>query len=678
MNAEQDHKGFVKDVDTAPFEEGFNLKTVWGALFVGFLMLPGAIYLGLVTGQSMAGGAEWVTVILFIEIAKRSFVRLRTQEIILLYWIAGGLVMMGGKLGTGADLFGGPFGGLIWDQYLVQSPQAAGIARHIPDWVAPPFGSSAYEARSFLHPDWARPILVLVGVMVLTRINALSLGYVMFRVTSDVERLPFPMAPVQAGGATALAETSAKQEGWRWSVFSVGAMIGAIWGLIYVAVPTVSGLFLTETVQVFPIPFVDVTDSLRASLPAAILGVGTDLAHAFIGFVLPFWIVAGSFAASMLVNLVVNPALYRRGVLHTWSPGMTAIPTQISNAFDFYLSFGIGTSLVIALVGFGMAGRAMVRSRREVRGPGSRVQGPGAKPMTLDSGLWTLDSGRGDMPVGRALWVWGASTAGFVVLVRYLVPGFPWWITAAFGFLWTPFSSYIGARMIGLTGSPYGSSIPFLREASFYLSGYRGAAVWFAPIPMFDHGGYANTFRQMELTRTRFGGLVKMVAVTLGVMLVCSFLFWSFIWRLGPIPSPAYPYVQKFWPFHATIQTMWIRSTMPGEGGVELLRQVIRWDVIGGGFAFGGAMYLLLSFLGAPTLIFYGFVGGLGTWPHFVIPQFAGAMLGRYAFARRFGREQWGAYAPVLLAGYSCGMGLVGMASIAVALIAKAVSEVIY
>ncbi|MBF8280205.1 MAG: hypothetical protein HW385_1637 [candidate division NC10 bacterium] len=86
--------------ESTPFESGFNLKTLWGALFVGFVMLPGAIYLGLVTGQSMAGGAEWVTVILFIEIAKRSFIRLRTQEVIVLYWIAGGLVMMGGKLGT--------------------------------------------------------------------------------------------------------------------------------------------------------------------------------------------------------------------------------------------------------------------------------------------------------------------------------------------------------------------------------------------------------------------------------------------------------------------------------------------------------------------------------------------------------------------------------------------------
>ena len=127
----------------APFEPGFNMKTLWAALFVGFVMLPGAIYLGLVTGMSMAGGAEWVTLILFIEIAKRTFVHLRTQEIIILYWVAGGLVMMGGKLGTGADLFGGPFGVLIWDQYLIQSPQADGLHQHIPEWVVPPRDSEA-------------------------------------------------------------------------------------------------------------------------------------------------------------------------------------------------------------------------------------------------------------------------------------------------------------------------------------------------------------------------------------------------------------------------------------------------------------------------------------------------------------------------------------------------------
>ena len=79
------------------------------------------------------------------------------------------------------------------------------------------------------------------------------------------------------------------------------------------------------------------------------------------------------------------------------------------------------------------------------------------------------------MPIPLALGIWAVSTLGFVVLVWYLVPEFPWWISAFFGFVWTPIYSYIGARMIGLTGSPQGASFPYLREGSFYLSGYQGA-----------------------------------------------------------------------------------------------------------------------------------------------------------------------------------------------------------
>ena len=120
-----------------PWESGFNWKTVWASLFVGFVMLPGAIYLGLVTGQGMAGASEWVTIILFLEILKRAFIRLKTQEIIIIYWVAGGLMAMGVKLGTGAVLFGGPFANAIWDQYFIQSPQAQGIAEYIPDWLVP-------------------------------------------------------------------------------------------------------------------------------------------------------------------------------------------------------------------------------------------------------------------------------------------------------------------------------------------------------------------------------------------------------------------------------------------------------------------------------------------------------------------------------------------------------------
>ncbi|MBI2506245.1 MAG: peptide transporter [Candidatus Latescibacteria bacterium] len=644
------------------FAPGFSLKTVWAALFVGLLMLPGAIYLGLVTGQSMAGGAEWVTLILFIEIAKRSFVRLRTQEVIILYWVAGGLVAVGGKLGTGADLFGGPFGSLIWDQFLVQSPQADELHRYIPEWVVPPRGSEALLQRSFLHAAWIKPIGLLLLVIVLGKINSLSLGYVMFRVTNDIERLPFPMAQVQAGGATALAESSQAREGWRWEVFSVGAFIGVIWGLFYVVIPTISGIFLTETVTLLPIPFIDLTVPMRALMPAGIMGVATDLVQVLIGFVIPFWIVLGSCAASLLVNLVANPLLYSAGVLHTWEPGMSAIPTVIANSFDFWLSFSIGGAVLVALMGFWMVGRTLSKMR------GVRRQGEAGGPP----------AGRGDIAIYKALLIWACSTTLFVVLASRLVPEFPWWISAFFGFVCTPVFSYIGARMIGLTGSPQGSSFPYLREGSFYLSGYQGAAVWFAPIPLFDSSGEVAAFKQLELTRTHFGSVVKLAAVAMLIMFVCSFLFWSFIWKLGPVPSSTYPYVQKFWPFHATMQSFWVKSTLPEASGQSLIQGIVRWEYILTGFVGSCGALGLVSLLRAPITLFYGFIGGLGVWPHFVMLQFAGALLGRYYFERRFGEARWRVYTPILLAGYSCGMGLVGMSSIAVALISKAVSSIVF
>jgi len=383
----------------APYESGFNMRSIWAALFVGFIMLPGAIYLGLVTGQSMGGAASWVTIIVFIEITKRTFGRLKTQEVIILYWIAGGLITMGGKLGMAANLFGGPFGGLVWDQYLIQSPQAIGLAEHIPKWVVPALGSPALEARSFFHRDWwilsespfLGPVLVLMVVIVLSRINTISLGYVMFRVTSDVERLPFPMAYVAAGGATALAETSGKTETWRWRVFSIGSFIGVMWGVIYVVVPTLSGLFLTKTVTILPIPFADFTPAVRGIFPTAIFAIATNLSFLLAGFVLPFWVVVGGFAAGIVGNFLINPILYKAGILHSWSPGMATIPTRICNSIDFWLSFSIGTSVCIALIGFGTAGRALWKRHRQRRNELAK--------LPLDER--ERARARGDLPEGR-------------------------------------------------------------------------------------------------------------------------------------------------------------------------------------------------------------------------------------------------------------------------------------
>ena len=652
--------------DDLPYEDGFSTRIIWAAFFVGLVMLPGAIYLELVTGKSFAGAAEWVTIIMFIEIGKRLFIKLKPQEAIILYWLAAGLAATGlgaSGMAAGSAVHGAPFAKMIWFQYLIQSPQADGLAQLMPQWVSPPRGSDSLITRTLFSMEWLEPILLAILVSILGLVNALSLGYVLFRITADTERLPFPLAPVQAAGATALAESSSGEETWRWRVFTVGAMIGLGWGILYVVVPTVSGVVLTKGVEVFPIPFADFTPRFRDVLPATPIGIGTDLATLLVGFVLPFWIVVGTFISSFVITFIANPGLYHFGLLHSWSPGMSTIPTTINNTIDFWLSFSsIGASLVIGLIGLVAFARAL---RRDPGGSGER--GPRSPPPD-----------RGDFRLPIPIALWAVSTICFILLVYYLEPAFPVWISVVFGFLWTPFFSYIGARMIGLTGSPYGSSFPYAREGSFYLSGYKGVAIWFAPVPLFDHSGVVATFRQLELTRTRFPSLVKLYILSLLLLIVFSFLFYALIWKLAPIPSAAYPFVEKMWPLQATMETIWIKSTLPG--GSDVIGQLIRWEYIGAGMGFTVAMYGVLSLLKAPPLLFYGLVAGLGTgaWIHYTLPTFIGAMLGRFYFRRRFGENRWRAYAPVILAGYGCGLGLVGMAAVSLVLIAKSTSQIMF
>jgi hypothetical protein len=124
------------------------------------------------------------------------------------------------------------------------------------------------------------------------------------------------------------------------------------------------------------------------------------------------------------------------------------------------------------------------------------------------------------------------------------------------------------------------------------------------------------------------------------------------------------------------MQSIWISSNVQGQES-WLLKALKPPLMVGGGIA-GLALYGGLAAFKIPVLYFYGVAGGIGALPHGTIPTFAGALLGRYYFARRFGVDKWRMYTPVLLAGFSCGMGLMGMTSIALALISKSVSYLPY
>lgn len=654
------------ELEPKEFREGFTPRTFLGAVFIGVIMIPGSIYLALMMGQSLGSAGQWTTIILITEVARRSFTKMTRQELYMIYYMAGSLLYGGGVLA----LAGGAFAYFIWNAYLVNSPAARsfGIAEDIPRWVAPPLGSSAYIQRTFFHHDWLIPLVLIVLGSIFGRMQWIGMGYFLFRTTSDVEKLPFPMAPIAAQGATALAEVTEEKESWRWPVFSVGTMVGLVYGFFYVAIPVITSGFLADPLTLIPIPFLDLVPNAEDALPTNRIAIATDLGPIFAGFVLPFPIVAGAFISSMFTNFIFSPTLHhfsynaalgKSAIFPTWSKGMRLIQSELALGYDFYISFGIGVSLAVAAIGFYTVGATLLKAR-VARARGERARGYADVP-----------AGRGDFPIWLALLAWAVPAVYYIALAHYLVPGFPVYWLIFFAFVWTPVISYVSARMYGLTGR--GIDIPYVRPAVFILSGYKGVDIWFAPINQDDHGWAAAMFREVELTGTRMVTVVKAEAFLLILMLICSFAYWSFFWRSSQIPSSQYPYAQTYWPLSAFQQCLWATATLPhAKGEVTFLLKAIKFPVIGYAGVGALALYWILGAFRVPSLWFYGLIGGFGatTW---AIPTFIGAMLGRYYFARRLGAARWRQYTPVLAAGYACGVGLIGMVSIGLTIIFKAV-----
>ena len=657
-NKEDKELSTYRDLMKAPekFEEGFGGKTLVGALFLGLLMMPGSMYLQLVVGEGMGPAARWVTIILFAEIARRSLQELRQQEIFILYYMTG--------IGIST-----PFFGLLWSQYFIQSDAAIamGVSQEIPAWVAPSVKTMAeIGERTFFHQAWLGPIALMVTTMIIHRIDQFGLGYFLYRLTSDVEKLPFPMAPVAAQGVVALTESKDPSEQWRWTCFTTGGMLGGGFGFLYVGIPALTSVLFNKPIEFFPIPFIDLTASMENVFAATAINISLDITLVVLGMVLPFWAVMGGIIG-FFITLALNPILLNMGILNTWRPGMGVVDTFFSNTIDFYLSFGIGVTLSIAAISFGSILKplfAISRKRDKVEIGGFRA---GFKK------LMTNNTMRGDISIWISLVIYFASTFAYILICIFLIDGFPWPFFLIYAFIYTPIISYANAKLEGLAGQTV--TIPLVREASFIMSGYKGVAIWFAPIPLYEYGRITMDFRVVELTGTKLRSVIKTELLTMPIVIISAIVFANFIWNIAPIPSDTFKFTQEMWPLQAKNVALTYSSTL--EGSSPFLES-LKGSYIGYGFFGGVITFVILSFLGLPTLLVYGVVRGLGQGtPAAVFPEFIGALVGRFYFQRKFG-ENWRKYTPVLLAGFSCGMGLIGMAAIGFKLLSSSISALIY
>ena len=648
------------------FQEGLTLTSVLGTLFVALVMVPGALYMELVAGAGIGGAAQWVTVLLFVEVAKRANAKLNRAQLFILFYMAGMI--------TATNVWNTP----LFTQFLVRSDAAVstGVSAEIPVWVAPAHLDSL--PRTFLSKAWLPFIGLMLFREIMGRLSSLILGYGLFRVTSDVENLPFPMAPVGAQGIVAIADQvdgSARTSGAsvRWRMFCVGCGIGMVFGLVYMALPTITGAFFTRPLQIFQIPFADWTPYTSqwfsgsetlpdGLLPATATGFSFDLGNFVLGMTLPFWSMVGSFIG-LILTFVMNPILYYHDMMPTWNKGDTTVVTLFANNVDFYFSFQIGISLAIAVFGIWIALRTMRRSRGNATG---RRRAEEVREHA---------AARGHIPDWLVLATYAFACTAYITMCGWLIG----WhagvmvVLFFFAFLYTPLISYVTARLEGLAGQVI--EIPFITEIAFILSGYTGVKVWFLPIPKANYGVQVVSYKQAELLGCKFGSIWKAQFLLFPIIILSSLCFSSFIWSLAEIPSAVYPYTEKIWDLSAKNMCLVYSATL---GEYSQFTEALGWGRFLAGFGSAGVVMGLLGWFGAPTMLFFGVVRGLGqTAPHTVIPNFIGALVGKCYFERRYKRE-WRKMIPVVSSGFFVGTGLVSILSVGFVFLAKAVSTVAY
>jgi len=654
----KEYRDVMQPPDIDGFEDGFNWKAVAGAIFLGFIVNPATDYLELVIGgdASVGGAMKWVLVIFFAEIAKRSFTKLKTQELYVLHYMVGAAL---------AD----PFKGYLFKQYMATSEyvQGLGLAAELPLWAFPSAEAIEAGGRTLMTGAWIPVILLTMFGMIVSRIDNYGLGYVLYRMASDVEKLPFPFAPMRAAGIVALAEGRDDESHWRQRCFAIGGMMGIVWGLVYICVPMITEVLMPKRLELIPLIFIDFTSQIGKILPATPFNLVLNFGAFLSGMIVPWWGVVGSFVG-LLITWIANPVLQKTGVLSSWQPEMSFIDTVFVNNIDFYLSFGIGLTFAVTFSNLAISGGGPLR-RLFVK----------AKPaeLTHQKSWWsgfregwriliTNNQARGDFSIFGAIGIYLASTFSWIVLGAYLVPGYPWLILTVYALLYTPLISYATAKLEGVCGQAV--NVPYLKELTILLTGHKGADIWFAPMPIQNLGAETVGFRVLELTGTKIISQIKTLLLTVPIVIIASFMSSEILWRMAPIPSSAYPFTERMWELQLRQQCIMLTSTL--EGGSQFL-EAIHFEYAGWGLVSGSLLFAVLSMFGLPMMLVYGAVWGLNqSNPGALFCTMAGACAAKFYFKRIY-KDMWLKYMMVVMAGFGCGMGVTSMISMAFNVISR-------
>jgi len=622
------------------FKETYSSGLTWRVISIlvlsSLIFIPASTYLNLLTGGSLGGTITMFMLMLVSELFLFLNQKLTQQETLVLYYGIGAV--------SGASWsFVEP---IIFRAYLINSPFAWStkidgkpLALLIPNWMAPPYGSPAYQLRTLFNIAFLPSLTYYLVKFVLSFLANISISALVARIYVEKERLTFPFARVDTSLVTLLTEPSP-------DVLSL-FLLAMTPGIAYSAVVFLQ--YVTGT-TIIPIPYLDLTQITQVFLPGFIFAIPTILSAYIGGFMVSPIHALYIFITSTIIDLfgtlflTVFPDAFPEW-RQEYFPGMGMVAISSRLSARVWFAPRIGMAMGVALI-------FILKSRK-----------------TLLSLLKSLIASRReetflDFPSDIVLIsVYLFSTTTSIAVFHYLVPEVPLWIPIFISIIFSFFQAVLTAATQGATG--YSVGLPDdTWIALVYLSPYKGYAGLTSPPVIAGNGtgGFSQQVKACVMTGTKPSDLIKLSILTTTLSAIVGLVVIDYFWRMAPIPSMAYPNTILRMPStaitHCLLASRELRIDVP---------RVVFPGIIVFLVALMGEM---LGKFGMPWSI-YGFALGLFIgWPS-AFGLLVGSLLGNILIARYIGKEKWESIKSYLTAGEGLGEGIVTMLLTIITLFSK-------
>jgi len=626
-------------------ETGLTWRSSLAIIYGGWIMLPVVLYISLMSGSIIAGGATYITVILFTELSRLTGRPMKKQELFIIFvtigWVASSFPFI--QIPYRSYYMNSPLSRMFTDPFTNRA-----VVESVPSWWAPPVGSLVLAQRGLevlLYPSWLYAIVLIALGTATWFIAEVAMALIVSMIYIEVEQLPYPFAPMTAAVATTLSERPEE----RLRIFSLTAFVAFIYAFVVYAFPTLGiGSYI-------PLPWADFTRYTQYSLPGALLGISTDILPYSFGFLIPFnvvvYILIGSFAVWVFGNHLA--LTYLSDLFPQWkAEWVLGMPLELMyerSLLWIWITPQIGITIAAAVVIIGSKYKVFARGIKSFVGiGGAKVAGYPRLSVLLGMFL--------------------AGTLGSVAISYVLIPEFYaqyWYYPLILSVGWTFVFDLVSARIFGEVG-PLNITQPPVWQSMITLSGYPKIDAFFAA-PLIGAGGAGGMSQAVKiayLTDTKPIDYFKALAILAPVGLLASFFYTGIFWTIAPMPSSTYPWTRIAWPVQIIQQNVWISRS------AEIFRPELALDAFVIIAAVGLIGEVVLSRFVPFSII--ALVSGTLTLPPYSLAYLVGGIIGKYILQRRMGVEKWTSMKPVVAAGLAMGVGVAVGLSAPIAMVAKA------